>query len=470
MLADWENPYLTMHPEYEAAQLEVFVRMHKAGLVHRGLKPVHWSPSSRTALVSAARRLCTPPLRADPAAQAEAELEYAEHESTAVYAAFDLIPGCSPRRFATRPSVAQLTAFRPRPELASVLAAAGAQRAAAVAWTTTPWTLPSNRALAVGPELRYALVQPAHAACTNPTAAMTRRAPRYGWGTGTSWWPSHWSWRQAKRLEPLPSWRCAACRPTAATAGSCRHSQATFSASALLHSSYLAPCGDGSALPFISAAHVTAEDGTGIVHTAPAHGMEDFQACQAHGIPMGPVLVDGAGRFTADAGPALAGLQVLGEGNRAALAQLEAAGAVVAAGPHLHRYPHDWRTRKPVIMRATEQWFVELGDVRVRAAEALTDVEMVPATGPSSPPNRHTPASLTALGRSAAASIYAGAAVRVVHQPAAGLGFGPPATATPQCSRRLTPAPLRNRGAHPRLLRRRIGRSAAQRCVVRTCD
>ena len=220
-------------------------------------------------------------------------------------------------------------------------------------------------------------------------------------------------------------------RPDSGDSWLMSHSQATFSASALLHSSYLAPCGDGSALPFISAAHVTAEDGTGIVHTAPAHGMEDFQACQAHGIPMGPVLVDGAGRFTADAGPALAGLQVLGEGNRAALAQLEAAGAVVAAGPHLHRYPHDWRTRKPVIMRATEQWFVELGDVRVRAAEALADVEMVPATGPSSPPDRHTPASLTALGRSAAASIYAGAAVRVVHQPAAGLGFGPPATATP---------------------------------------
>lgn len=135
-------------------------------------------------------------------------------------------------------------------------------------------------------------------------------------------------------------------------------------------------------LPIIVADHVTADAGTGVVHTAPAHGLDDYVACARHGIDMGPVLVDDDGLFAPlGVGHGCGGKPVLGAGNEAVLARLEATGVAAHREDYEHRYPYDWRTRKPVIMRATEQWFADLAEVAPAAEAALSTVTMVPETG-----------------------------------------------------------------------------------------
>ncbi len=302
---DWEHPYLTMNPEYEAAQIGVFGQMVLKGYIYRGLKPVHWSPSSQTAL-------------------AEAELEYPEgHTSRSIYAAFKM----------TKPAPAVkevLEPFLPNLEVAI--------------WTTTPWTLPGNLAVAVNPELNYAVVQV---------------------GTET---PAKYLIVAADLVERLSE-----------KFGTPLTVKATMPGKALEHSTYKHPLFDRESEVVIGGDYVTTESGTGLVHTAPGHGQEDYIVGQRYGLPiLSPV--DDRGNFTEEAGQ-FAGLNVLKDANEAIIQALTEAGSLLKEEAYGHKYPYDWRTKKPTIFRATEQWFASVEGFRDEALKAIKSVKWVPVQG-----------------------------------------------------------------------------------------
>jgi isoleucyl-tRNA synthetase len=308
---DWEHPYLTLTPDYEAAQIGVFGQMVLKGYIYRGLKPVHWSPSSQTAL-------------------AEAELEYPEgHTSRSVYAAFRMIEAADAVKEKLEPFL---------PELGVAI------------WTTTPWTLPGNLAVAVNPELNYAVVQV---------------------GSET---PYKYLIVAADLVERLSQ-----------TLGTDLTVKATMLGQELEHSTYRHPLFDRESPIVIGGDYVTTESGTGLVHTAPGHGQEDFIVGQRYGLPiLSPV--DDRGNFTAEAGK-FAGLNVLKDANEAIIQALMAAGAMLKEEAYLHKYPYDWRTKKPTIFRATEQWFASVEGFRDDAVKAIASVSWVPPQGE----NRITP-------------------------------------------------------------------------------
>lgn len=303
---DWDAPYMTLMPEYEAAQIGVFGQMVLKGYVYRGLKSVHWSPSSRTAL-------------------AEAELEYPEgHTSRSIYVAFPMA--------SLADSAAALS-----PYLADLGVAV---------WTTTPWTIPANLAVAVNAELTYAVVE------------LGDNAPgkfRY--------------WLVAKDLvERL-----------AATMGMSLTVKAEIVGKNLEFSTYRHPLFDRESPIVIGGDYVTTESGTGLVHTAPGHGEDDFNVGQRYGLPvLSPV--DEEGNFTQEAG-SFAGLNVLGDANAAVIKALSEANVLLKQEDYVHRYPYDWRTKKPTIFRATEQWFASVEGFREQALKAIAEVEWIPAQG-----------------------------------------------------------------------------------------
>lgn len=310
---DWQHPYLTMTPDYEAAQIGVFGEMALKGYIYRGLKPVHWSPSSQTAL-------------------AEAELEYPEgHTSRSVYAAFEVL---------SLPPALQAPLDPYLGELAVAI------------WTTTPWTLPANLAVSVNPDLVYAVVE-----------AGTEAPGRFKY------------WLVAQDLvESL-----------AVTVATPLTVQATVMGKTLEHLTYRHPLYDRTSPVVIGGDYVTTDSGTGLVHTAPGHGQEDYQVGQRYGLPiLSPV--DDYGNFTEEAGP-FAGLNVLDAGNAAVVAALQDAGALLKEEPYVHKYPYDWRTKKPTIFRATEQWFASVAGFRDQALKAITEVRWIPPQGE----NRITP-------------------------------------------------------------------------------
>src|SRR5919202_2032476 len=302
---DWEHPYLTMNPEYEAAQIGVFGQMVLKGYIYRGLKPVHWSPSSQTAL-------------------AEAELEYPEgHTSRSLYAAFNM----------TQPAPAVKEVLEPfLPNLGVAI------------WTTTPWTLPGNLAVAVNPELNYAVVQ-----------------------VGTEV-PHKYLIVAADLVERLSQ-----------TLGTELTVKATMLGKELEHSTYQHPLFDRESPVVIGGDYITTESGTGLVHTAPGHGQEDFIVGQRYGLPiLSPV--DDKGNFTQEAGK-FAGLNVLKDANEAIIQALMEAGAMLKEEAYAHKYPYDWRTKKPTIFRATEQWFASVEGFRDEALKAIASVQWIPAQG-----------------------------------------------------------------------------------------
>lgn len=307
VMGDWEGAYTTMQPEYEARQLELFGQMADKGLLTRGLKPVHWSPSSRTAL-------------------AEAELEYADrHVSQAVYVDFHVtdLPAAPP----------SVRALIPLLWLA--------------VWTTTPWTLPANQAVCYAEAAEYSVVR------------VDVGAPRFVLVA-------------SDLVESLfDGMEVVTTIPGSALAGG-------------LYSNPLAGVymSEGS-LPLLPAAHVTTDSGTGLVHTAPGHGVDDFHACRAHGIDRVACPVDARGRFTAEVAPlGLEGLDVLREGTDACVELLRKRGVLRRHDPQYeHRYPYDWRTGQPVIFRATTQWFARLDPLKAPALEALRGVRFHPAAG-----------------------------------------------------------------------------------------
>jgi len=301
---DWTDPYLTLKPEYEAAQIAVFGKMALKGYIYRGLKSVHWSPSSRTAL-------------------AEAELEYPEgHTSDSIYAAF------------------KLTALNSKAELEPYLSELWV-----AIWTTTPWTIPANLAVAVNPELTYAVVQ----------YKLESTARKY-------------LLVAAEAIGRL-----------SATLGTELQIVAKVTARDLEYCKYQHPLFDRESPIVLGGDYITTESGTGLVHTAPGHGQEDFIVGQRYGLAvLSPV--DEKGNFTDEAGR-FAGLNVLGDANKIIIEALQQGNALLKEEPYVHKYPYDWRTKKPTIFRATEQWFASVDKFRDEAMQAIADVKWIPAQG-----------------------------------------------------------------------------------------
>jgi isoleucyl-tRNA synthetase len=311
--ADWDHPYLTLQKEYEAAQIEVFGSMALKGHIYRGLKPVHWSPSSRTAL-------------------AEAELEYPDgHTSPSVYVAFPALEAPPALRAALQQQGVQL------PTDGDAL-----QDALQVAiWTTTPWTRPANLAVSVNDRLEYCLADDGSGRLLIVAAELRDSlAGKLG-------------------------------RPLAA--------KAVVKGALLAGLAYRHPLLDRHSPVVIGGDYITTESGTGLVHTAPGHGVDDFNTGRKHDLPV-LCPVDEAGTLTEEAGP-FAGLNVLKDANPAIIDALEAAGALLLQESYSHRYPYDWRTKKPTIFRATEQWFASVEGFRSEALAAIDAVEWLPASG-----------------------------------------------------------------------------------------
>ena len=311
VLGDWDRPYLTMAPGYEAGIIKVFRELVEGGYIYRGLRPVHWCTVCATAL-------------------AEAEVEYGDHTSPSIYV-----------KFAFTGSADEARAMAVHPADADQLAAHH-RELAAVIWTTTPWTLPANLAVCLNPHLDYVAV-PVNGAYY---IVATRLVEAFLAATGL---------HDAGRRIPVN----------------------------------LAPL-DGRDLfrhPFIDRAarlvfesHVTADVGTGCVHTAPGHGYEDFAVGQKYGLPV-LTPVDARGKFTSEAG-AYVGRPVF-ESNEAIVDELRARGALLHVERVKHSYPHCWRCKTPLIFRATEQWFlrVDHNDLRGKALSEIERVTWIPAWG-----------------------------------------------------------------------------------------
>jgi len=306
IFGDFEKPYLTLQPAFEAAQIEVFGEMFRKGYIYRGRKPVHWSPSSRTAL-------------------AEAELEYPEgHISKSIYVAFEVL----------EPSDA-LKDFHSKEDPLKVSI-----------WTTTPWTIPANMAVAVNPALEYSVV-------THPKTGKLLIATDLA---GTL--EKKFDLPEGEKLEILN----------------------TLTGDDLIGTKYNHPLNDRTPSILAGGDYITTESGTGLVHTAPGHGQEDYQTGLKAGLELiSPV--DDVGKFTIEAGEEFVGLSVLGEGNQAIIDALEVSGTLLKAEDYGHKYPYDWRTKKPTIFRATDQWFASVEKFRDNALSAVDEVQWIPEVG-----------------------------------------------------------------------------------------
>ncbi|KAJ5313064.1 hypothetical protein N7508_003894 [Penicillium antarcticum] len=311
VMADWENHWKTMDKQFEMRQLGIFREMVDRGLIYRKFKPVYWSPSTGTAL-------------------AEAELEYKEdHVSTAALIRFPLVD--VPKHLVEDPLLK-------------------GKELSAVIWTTTPWTLPANAAIAVHESLEYTIVQ----------------SEKHGHLLIAQ---SRFEYLQNMLNEDLsiivPS-----------IMGSELAEKTTY------RPLFRGP--EAQSQSIIAADFVTADSGSGMVHCAPGHGMDDYEACLARGIPVFAPVND-EGRFTEKAMPLdptrLTGKPVLGEGNTAVLEYVESCDQLLAQHRYEHKYPYDWRSKLPIIVRATEQWFADVADIRGSALRALEDVRFVPETG-----------------------------------------------------------------------------------------
>jgi isoleucyl-tRNA synthetase len=302
VLGDWDHPYRTMDPTYEAQQLRAFGRIIRNGHLYKGSKPVHWCLDCRSAL-------------------AEAEVEYEERVSPAVDVAFRVVDN---RDLEGRAGMGggQL----------------GSTPADVVIWTTTPWTLPANQAVALRAEFRYALVEA-------EKAGETRRLIL-----------------AADLLEPCMS----------RFGMTVRKVLAEFEGRALEGLKLQHPFQDRQ-VPVILGEHVTLDAGTGAVHTAPGHGHEDFAVGQRYGLPVtNPVGADG--RFLVDT-PLVGGLKV-DEANGVIIEALRERGRLIHNEPYRHSYPHCWRHKTPVIFRATPQWFISMDRKGLRE-HTLRDIRAV---------------------------------------------------------------------------------------------
>lgn len=299
VLGDWDNPYLTLNPEYEAKQLEVFGELYKNGYIFKGLKPIYWSPVTETAL-------------------AEAEIEYKDVTSPSVF-----------------------VKMRANHDLNAKLGLD--EDIDIVIWTTTPWTLPANMAICVNPDFKYGVYKTSKGNLLLGVDLAESSLAEFG--------------IDIKDTELL----------------------AEFIGRDIENTTYNHPFIDRVG-KIIVGTHVTADAGTGCVHTAPGHGQDDYVVANRYGIDViSPinnkgVLTDEAGQF--------GGLFYL-KANKEIIKHLEETGHLLKMKEITHSYPHDWRSKTPVIFRATEQWFVkaEGSDLRHNALKILDKVEFIPAWG-----------------------------------------------------------------------------------------
>ena len=308
---NWDNPYLTLKKNYESAQIGVFGQMFLNGYIYRGLKPVHWSPSSRTAL-------------------AEAELEYPEeHFSKSIYVAFNIIK-------LTDQILAKFDEKEIRNKLSKSL-----ENLFITAWTTTPWTIPANEAVAVNPKIEYVF------ACDQNNKIYIFAKDLI----------STLSNKLDKKFKILFD----------------------VKGSSLVDIQYSHPTKNKLCSILIGGDYITTESGTGIVHTAPGHGMDDFIVGQKYNLPI-TCVVDEKGNLNEDADE-FKGFNVLKDANDQIIANLEKNNLLLLQENYKHRYPYDWRTKKPTIFRATEQWFASVEGFRSSALESIDKVEWTPKTG-----------------------------------------------------------------------------------------
>ncbi|MSR44029.1 MAG: isoleucine--tRNA ligase [Phycisphaerales bacterium] len=294
-LADYANPYFTMQPQYEAGTLEVFAALLEQGFVFRQLKPVHWSIANQTAL-------------------AEAELEYEDRVDPSIYVDFEAVD---------------------RAKVDAVFGVECACTASFMIWTTTPWTLPANLAIAVHPAQQYALVE--------MDGALTIVA--------------------AEMLDKVAKIAGAAAVRTLATARG----------SDLVGLEYHHPFCDRKSR-IVAADYVTMEDGTGLVHTAPGHGDDDYRTGLREGLEI-YCPVQGDGTFDGTVPEWLRG-KLVWDANGLVVEYLRTSGHLVHELKFSHSYPHDWRSRTPVIFRATEQWFIGVDRPGNRGGQSLRAMAM----------------------------------------------------------------------------------------------
>lgn len=292
---NWDDSYLTLTPEYEAKQIEVFGKMALKGYIYRGKKPVYWCSSCETAL-------------------AEAEIEYGDKKSPSIYVKFPLVDD-------------------------KKLFGGDVAATYVVIWTTTPWTLPANLAISLHPDFDYVLVQVNQEKYVVAAELLGKLSQELGWEEYTI--QHKFKGQELERAV-------------------CRH-----------------PLLDRESLVILGS-HVTLDQGTGCVHTAPGHGEEDFQVGLEYDLPV-LTPVDASGHFTAEAGQ-YSGLD-LEEGNKAVIKDLVAAGALLKQSLIQHQFPHCWRCKKPVIFRATEQWFASIDGFREAALDAIANVKWIPGWG-----------------------------------------------------------------------------------------
>ncbi|MCC5890096.1 MAG: isoleucine--tRNA ligase, partial [Alkalibacterium sp.] len=289
---EWDNPYVTLTKDYEAEQIRVFGKMAEKGHIYRGLKPIYWSPSSESAL-------------------AEAEIEYHDVRSPNIYVAFTVNDGKS--------VLDEDTSF--------------------IIWTTTPWTLPANLAIAVKPDSTYSVLEADGRKFVVAADLAEQVAETLEWTDVTL----------VKQVEGKDMEGMTAHHP-------------------FYDRDSLIIVGD----------HVTLEDGTGLVHTAPGHGEDDYIVCQKYDLPViSPV--DGKGCFT-DEAPGLEGV-FYDKANKTITEWLEEKDALLKLEFFTHSYPHDWRTKKPVIFRATPQWFASIHTFREDILKAIKEVDWLQPWG-----------------------------------------------------------------------------------------
>jgi isoleucyl-tRNA synthetase len=299
VLGAWETPYLTMHPTYEAKTIEYLATFFEHGEVFKGRRPVHWCIHDRTAL-------------------AEAEIEYKDKTSPSIYVRFQVAS-----------------------DLGAKFPALAGRRAYVVIWTTTPWTLPANMAIAFHPEYEYAAAEVEGDVYIMAKRLLPVVAEELGWPT-----PKVLASFPGRELEGFKA----------------RH-----------------PFIDRDSL-FVLAKYVTLDDGTGAVHTAPGHGYDDYLTGMSYGIDI-YTPVDDEGRFTPDV-PRYAGLQVF-EANARITADMKRDGTLLKESQISHSYPHCWRCKNPVIFRATEQWFISMdkAGLRQKSRQAIAGVRWIPEWG-----------------------------------------------------------------------------------------
>jgi len=294
VLGEWENPYLTLSPEYEATIISAFGKLALSGYIYQDYKPIHWCLTCETAL-------------------AEAEIEYENDSSVSIYVAFPLAEEETRR-------IGQKTSF--------------------LIWTTTPWTLPANKAIAISPEEKYVLVE-----VSSGRFILAE---------------SLWQTVLAKRNLSGKIIR-------------------TFSGKELLGWHYVNPL-TGEKLPVVEASYVSTTEGTGCVHTAPGHGLEDYYTGQRYGLNIfSPV--DNRGCFT-DEVPRWKGIQVF-QANPLIIEYLDKLGILFHQEEIVHSYPHCWRCKQPVIFRSTKQWFLRIDyqKLREKLQQAIKTCQWIPAEG-----------------------------------------------------------------------------------------